>query len=1451
MATQTLMWTALPNGYSDDGQLRLSVLLTPRLDPGGDANVLGSFPDFYDDASSQMWTDTLMLSQFRIQWSLGGMVIVSPKDEEGKNRIDARWGKPDATAWRALFTEKTYVRGYQFKDLGGHKVVSYSVLKMDQLVRDLYKPLAANAGDELPKPSDILGTPGWSAVVGAVQRNDARFVDRKTGLRDPRRMFNYFREGALRFPQGGAETELPVFELFHTPSGPSYERQYNVPPSDPRARAKWLEYKQTPLPKPDDFVDQIDFHQIVAAMNQYPILLRKLGLVIDFLLDPGEFTPSPNASLSVDVILPAANPQRQPNITPHTRTLLDTRHFQPVPRANQPAADYRVANGLLTLDPDRFALVQQDPDAAGFKVMNFARTLGAMESDPNKRVDPVSQRERPTGAPSLRNAGLVLVQDGRGESLANRWDRQKSFNTAAEKSIQSPPTDNPPDLNAEDLVRGFRIDIWDGTTQKWRSLCQREANYILNAGPDQMVLDDVTEEGTVRLAATKSADESSNPDLVWLHEALMAWTGWSLVAPPPGQSIRHNLDANNPNKHHLDEVDDPTPEVPPGLRLQSRFTVTPGSLPRLRYGRQYWLRARVVDLASNSLDANEKSFGPEKPEKHAVTYFRYEPIAAPALALFKPTPATVQAPAEGESMGRMVVRTFNATPADNTVPSTQVAYRYAVPERISEREAEYHGMLDQKGVVDPAWYATLRDKDAPLPKEQVAVPGAVKADYAALSDNMGLPYLPDPLALEMAARLFGVPGWPDTKIIRVPLYKNAIAHYPDNPDWPNALPFKVQLYENPADSPHFDAASLTLYVPLAKAARATLRLSVTVPKDALAFLGIWNWLTPNQQTNLEKMALNGQHWMLSPWREVDLVHAVQKPLIIPEISQLQVRRELTKTHAHITYLTTCSLKSTDHLDLLAQWHEPGEDPATNAPIDQPRKDNAFKIKITRDQTFGGTNDYQVASVDKIWVGQANDKLFKVHEFNDTRYRRIEYWQDATTAFREFLPASLLTKMGPSGPEDTDENIKVTGPLARTWIPNSAPPPAPHVLYVVPTFGWVRSQQEGKASSWRRGGGLRVYLEGPWNVTGYGEMLAVVIPPADFAGDPNAEPKSQPFKNFVTQWGNDPIWKSPFVADTAPRANNFPLARVKADPAGQWLPPGAPATEADQPPGPFQTTALSHPELINPADWLTRVAIAPHDVFYDADRKLWYCDIEVNWGRSYYPFIRLALARYQPVSVGGAHLSNIVLADFMALVPDRWLNVTATDDPLRRRVGVYGYTYGDSSGNDEVKGLAWRELRLPDGTIKIVKPIDVAQSSIVEVWVERLDPSLGEDFGWKRDPDAVAVPDTATLPGMTAEINQAVKVAKTPAVPGARARATKLLRQHKYSELIAEGLVAYLITPTLWEGSVVMPQSPDEAARYRLAIAEYEEYLVDDENPYDQFPTKKDRRLVFMEYVELK
>ena len=43
---------------------------------------------------------------------------------------------------------------------------------------------------------------------------------------------------------------------------------------------------------PNDFQDVIDFHEIVTAMNQYPTLLRRLGLVVDLLVPRDAFQPA-------------------------------------------------------------------------------------------------------------------------------------------------------------------------------------------------------------------------------------------------------------------------------------------------------------------------------------------------------------------------------------------------------------------------------------------------------------------------------------------------------------------------------------------------------------------------------------------------------------------------------------------------------------------------------------------------------------------------------------------------------------------------------------------------------------------------------------------------------------------------------------------------------------------------------------------------------------------------------------------------------------------------------------------------------------------------------------------------------------------------------------------------------------------------------------------------------
>ena len=67
---------------------------------------------------------------------------------------------------------------------------------------------------------------------------------------------------------------------------------------------------------------------------------------------------------------------------------------------------------------------------------------------------------------------------------------------------------------------------------------------------------------------------------------------------------------------------------------------------------------------------------------------------------------------------------------------------------------------------------------------------------------------------------------------------------------------------------------------------------------------------------------------------------------------------------------------------------------------------------------------------------------------------------------------------------------------------------------------------------------------------------------------------------------------------------------------------------------------------------------------------------IDPGGAYYPFIRLALARYQPISVEGAHLSKVVQADFAQLVPDRTA-IVQRESPTSLKVHARGPAYKGS------------------------------------------------------------------------------------------------------------------------------------------------------------------------------
>jgi hypothetical protein len=239
-----------------------------------------------------------------------------------------------------------------------------------------------------------------------------------------------------------------------------------------------------------------------------------------------------------------------------------------------------------------------------------------------------------------------------------------------------------------------------------------------------------------------------------------------------------------------------------------------------------------------------------------------------------------------------------------------------------------------------------------------------------------------------------------------------------------------------------------------------------------------------------------------------------------------------------------------------------------------------------------------------------------HEFGDTRHRKVTYTLTAVSRFRHFFGAA----------EDESAFVAKAVLPRLVSIPNSARPSPPMVLSIRPAFAWETSREGGQNFTLRRrrlGGHVRVELKGPWYETGEGEQLAVIV-------STGSEPPER-LRPFLTQAGRDPIYQ---LADTVrwPEAAEFKRA-------------SGPSREA------FLKEAGAN------------VAVTPHEPWFNDGR--WFADISLPRlaSESYCPFVRLAVARYQPDSLDELSLSQVVLAEMVQLLPERNLIVRRSGNSL--------------------------------------------------------------------------------------------------------------------------------------------------------------------------------------------
>src|SRR6476661_8948223 len=131
MPTQSLIFTALPNGVTSDGKsLKLSVLVSIRLDAQNEPRVLSTFADFVSCPKT--------LARIPLTLRLGGNTL-----RLTAAHADKSIGAPDDATWSALFPPNTPVRAFALRDRSQDTVVSYNTTAMNTLVAGVYGKLAA------------------------------------------------------------------------------------------------------------------------------------------------------------------------------------------------------------------------------------------------------------------------------------------------------------------------------------------------------------------------------------------------------------------------------------------------------------------------------------------------------------------------------------------------------------------------------------------------------------------------------------------------------------------------------------------------------------------------------------------------------------------------------------------------------------------------------------------------------------------------------------------------------------------------------------------------------------------------------------------------------------------------------------------------------------------------------------------------------------------------------------------------------------------------------------------------------------------------------------------------------------------------------------------------------------------------------------------------------------
>lgn len=727
---QALVTTVLPQGLSGN-VLRCGAFITPQLvssSTPGASSALTAFPDFVN------WPQTLIdLGEliYDVQFTLYPEITYPANPTPTAvytvgARVPLTSATLDPTAWAALFDPAlTRVDSKEVEDFSGSNVniTSYSVLQARTSVLNAY---TAWAGAYSAPPtvtftdSTAAGSDTASSIVAAIAES-----------------FN-----------GSGSVLQDLINFHQSTSSPSSVATQPV----------------------------LDFHEAISALSSYPELLHLFGLAFTFdvtlddtllsLLTNGVATAvnvgeeyTTQGFFTVSLVTRADF--SLPTYTVPLQTAIN-KFGMPMPfGANQDGSGLLVlANGVQLTNEGiapggwgGMVVHDLDVDHATHSIMvtNTAIQTAVSNSGGNVTLTVPFPAVRSTGITfSWDNwAGLTTILGpmdnpvspvgdvGFAMDLPILLQRQANLQYDIVTAINALSPNNVGQLNdtlmaipvlyAEDVTRGYRVDVFDTTLNgPWQSLHWRNGRYVIGSGSSQLLYPPMTgrsevpptllTEGFLSPGASSPVSSSLGPLPLSVSENFARWDGWSLAVPRPGGQINDDgsvseatvnaVPTNTIDGYQNAQIAALFSSPSAGATANDPFTgaatgVT--GLPVLRFGHQYYFRMRAVDLTGWSLPLNGAG-GELSSTVTMLQHQRWEPVSPPML--FPPTDTF----SAGEGLYNLVLR------GDGSTTPAPSGGRWLFAPIVHQALAEECGVFDNgNSLPEPAQFSTIAAYDNTSP----------------------------------------------------------------------------------------------------------------------------------------------------------------------------------------------------------------------------------------------------------------------------------------------------------------------------------------------------------------------------------------------------------------------------------------------------------------------------------------------------------------------------------------------------------------------------------------------------------------------------------------------------------------------------------------------------------------------------------------------------------------